>query len=70
MASVLIKLLLFYRDEVQYVKFPKDIDDAKKLGAVLIRYKEKYFYEVMTYTFQKIFAVTAISHLVTLIFYH
>ena len=39
-------IFLFLRDEVPYVKFPKDIEDAKKLGEVLSRYKEKYFYEV------------------------
>ena len=37
---------LAYRDEVPYVKFPRDIEDAKKLGAVLSRYKDKYFYQV------------------------
>ncbi len=38
--------MFFLRDEVPYVKFPKDIEDAKKLGEVLSRYKDKYFYEV------------------------
>jgi hypothetical protein len=35
-----------FRDEIQHVKFPKDIDDAKQLGLVLSRYKDKYFLQV------------------------
>ncbi|PSN45605.1 hypothetical protein C0J52_17401 [Blattella germanica] len=34
------------KDEVQYVKIPWDIEDAKKLGNVLDHYKDKYFFEV------------------------
>lgn len=29
------------------IKLPRDIEDAKKLGNVLFRYKEKYFTEVL-----------------------
>lgn len=29
------------------IKLPRDIEDAKKLGMVLSRYKEKYFTEVL-----------------------
>ena len=36
----------FNRDEVQHIKLPKDIEDAKALGRVLSRYNEKYFYTV------------------------
>lgn len=48
--------------EVQYVKFPKDIDDAKNLGAVLSRYKDRYYAEVLcgvavTYLFLQTFAI-------------
>lgn len=50
------------KDEIEFVKFPKDIEDAKKLGAVLSRYKDKYFIEVLggvlvTYLFLQTFAI-------------
>ena len=49
-------------DESQYVKFPKTIDDAKRLGAVLSRYKDRYYPEVLcgvavTYLFLQTFAI-------------
>lgn len=31
------------------LKFPKTLDDAKELGAVLSRYKEQYFAQVSQY---------------------
>jgi len=34
-------------DEIQYIKLPRDIDDAKNLGEVLSRYTDRYFYEVV-----------------------
>ena len=37
---------LFFREEVQHIKLPKDIEDAKALGRVLSRYNEKYFITV------------------------
>lgn len=48
--------------EAQHVKFPKDIEDAKKLGAVLSRYKDRYYLEVLcgvavTYLFLQTFAI-------------
>jgi hypothetical protein len=29
------------------MKIPRDIEDAKQLGKVLARYKDKYFFEVI-----------------------
>ncbi|XP_069684781.1 transmembrane protein 41B isoform X2 [Periplaneta americana] len=49
-------------DEVQHMKIPWDIEDAKQLGRVLDRYKDKYFFEVLlaifvTYIFLQTFAI-------------
>ncbi|CAG0879400.1 unnamed protein product [Cyprideis torosa] len=49
-------------DEWQYIKLPRDIEDAKKLGNVLSRYKEKYWFEVLSgvflvYIFLQTFAI-------------
>jgi hypothetical protein len=33
--------------EKQYMKLPRDIEDAKNLGVVLSRFKDKYFVEVL-----------------------
>lgn len=41
-----IQLLL--RSEKEKMKIPFDIDDAKQLGRVLDRYKDLYYFEVMT----------------------
>merc|ERR1711963_1165441 len=48
--------------EAEHVKFPKSIDDAKQLGLVLSRYKEKYYPQVLggvfvTYLFLQTFAI-------------
>jgi len=48
--------------ESSYVKFPKDIEDAKKLGEVLSQYKELYYPQVLcgvalTYLFLQTFAI-------------
>ncbi|KAF4524418.1 hypothetical protein B566_EDAN009334 [Ephemera danica] len=48
--------------EKQHIKIPRDIDDAKKLGQVLYRYKDKYFFEVLLgvfacYIFLQTFAI-------------
>ncbi|XP_047517970.1 transmembrane protein 41 homolog isoform X1 [Pieris napi] len=48
--------------ERQHLKLPWDLDDAKHLGLVLDRYKEKYFYEVLlgvflVYIFLQTFAI-------------
>ncbi|XP_023717271.1 transmembrane protein 41B isoform X2 [Cryptotermes secundus] len=49
-------------EEMQHMKIPWDIEDAKQLGRVLDRYKDKYFFEVMltlivTYIFLQTFAI-------------
>lgn len=49
-------------DEVAFLKLPRDIDDAKNLGRVLARYKDQYFFTVlsaffMTYIFLQSFAI-------------
>lgn len=36
------------RSEKKNLKIPFDIEDAKQLGRVLDRYKELYYFEVMT----------------------
>lgn len=33
--------------EKQYIKLPRDIEDAKHLGIVLSRFKDKYYIEVL-----------------------
>lgn len=48
--------------ERAFLKLPKDIEDAKNLGSLLSRYKEKYFTEVLcgifiTYIFLQTFAI-------------
>ncbi|XP_067002522.1 transmembrane protein 41B [Anabrus simplex] len=49
-------------EERQHVKLPRDINDAKQLGIVLDRYKERYFWEVLigvfiVYIFLQTFAI-------------
>ncbi|XP_041366158.1 transmembrane protein 41B-like [Gigantopelta aegis] len=49
-------------NEVQYIRLPKNIEDAKNLGRVLSSYKEKYFYQLLggyfiTYIFLQSFAI-------------
>merc|ERR1711935_200827 len=34
-------------NEAVHVKFPKTIDDAKELGTVLSKYKDKYYAQVL-----------------------
>lgn len=56
------KLPEFDKDELDVLKLPKNIEDAKSLGRVLDRYKEKYFYEVLggvfvVYIFLQSFAI-------------
>lgn len=45
-----IEILGFFcgRSEKKHVKLPWDIEDAKKLGQVLDRYKDLYYFEVMS----------------------
>lgn len=49
-------------NERQYIKLPRDMEDARNLGKVLNRYKEKYFLQVLlavivTYIFLQTFAI-------------
>ena len=44
-------LTICFRDERKYLKLPWDIEDAKSLGRVLNRYKEKYYFEVLSAVF-------------------
>jgi len=49
-------------EDQETIKFPKDLDDAKKLGQVLSRYKEQYFAQVFAgfvcvYIFLQTFAI-------------
>ncbi len=30
------------------IKLPRDLDDAKLLGRVLLKYRDEYYYEVIT----------------------
>ncbi|BFZ04804.1 hypothetical protein BsWGS_07843 [Bradybaena similaris] len=34
-------------NELQYIKLPRNIEDAKNLGQLLHRYKDRYFYQVL-----------------------
>ncbi|CAH1786695.1 unnamed protein product [Owenia fusiformis] len=50
------------KDEVQYVKLPRNIEDAKNLGRVLSRYNDKHFKKVIggyfiIYIFLQTFAI-------------
>lgn len=45
--STIIVWMYFNRHEKQHLKLPWDIEDAKKLGQVLDRYKDRYFTEVL-----------------------
>ncbi|XP_023223290.1 transmembrane protein 41B-like [Centruroides sculpturatus] len=51
--SVFSLLMVYYRfpelesDEIQYMKLPQNIDDAKNLGKVLSHYKDRYFFTVL-----------------------
>ncbi|XP_026747373.1 transmembrane protein 41 homolog isoform X2 [Trichoplusia ni] len=67
--SSLLALGLLYKqfpdleeDEQKHLHLPWDLEDAKQLGLVLDRYKEKYFYEVLfgvflVYIFLQTFAI-------------
>ncbi|XP_067128224.1 transmembrane protein 41B [Centruroides vittatus] len=66
--SVLSLLMVYYRfpelesDEIQYMKLPQNIDDAKNLGKVLSHYKDRYFFTVLggyfvMYIFLQSFAI-------------
>ncbi|XP_072034691.1 transmembrane protein 41B-like [Amphiura filiformis] len=67
-SAVLAMTIVYYsfpkldEDEVQHIKLPRDIEDAKALGRVLSRYNNKYYYSVTagfftTYIFLQTFAI-------------
>lgn len=37
----------FFSDEMEKIKIPKDMDDAKALGTVLSKYKDTYYTQVL-----------------------
>lgn len=39
--------VFLYREEMEYIKIPRNIEDAKNLGKVLSRYKEDHYFEVL-----------------------
>lgn len=43
-----LSCLFYLRSEKEKMKIPFDIEDAKQLGRVLDRYKDLYYFEVMT----------------------
>lgn len=45
------KFVFNFRNEKAHIKLPLDIEDAKNLGRVLDRYKDKYFIEVLALVF-------------------
>ncbi|CAI9725247.1 Hypothetical predicted protein [Octopus vulgaris] len=66
--SILVMVFIYLRfpnmdlEEKQYIKVPQDIADAKNLGRILSRYKDKYFYQVLAgyfivYIFLQSFAI-------------
>ncbi len=44
-------LFVYYRNEKQYIKLPKNIADAKQLGNVLKKYNQDHFYAVFAAVF-------------------
>lgn len=40
-------MLSDFRHEKQHMKLPFNLEDAKQLGLVLDRYKDRYFFEVL-----------------------
>lgn len=40
-------IFIFYSDEMEKIKIPKDMDDAKALGTVLSKYKDTYYTQVL-----------------------
>jgi len=68
LAYVLVLLLVYYsfpnvtKEEAQYIKLPRNIEDAKNLGRLLKNYSGKYYYPVLfgyfvIYIFLQTFAI-------------
>ena len=48
MVLVWLQLMCFsFRDEMEKMKIPKDMEDAKALGTVLSKYKDTYYSQVL-----------------------
>lgn len=47
----IINICFNFRNEKSHIKLPLDIEDAKNLGRVLDRYKDKYYIEVLALVF-------------------
>lgn len=41
------EVFLFFSDEMEKIKIPKDMEDAKALGIVLSKYKDTYYTQVL-----------------------
>lgn len=46
--SLSVERRVFFREEKQHIKLPRDIEDAKNLGKVLSRYTDKYYMQVLS----------------------
>ncbi|GAB1608446.1 transmembrane protein 41B-like [Argonauta hians] len=68
LTSIMLLVFIYLRfpnmdeEEKQYIRVPQDIADAKNLGRVLSRYRDKYFYQVLAgyfivYIFLQSFAI-------------
>lgn len=42
-----LNLIVFSSDEMEKIKIPKDMEDAKALGTVLSKYKDTYYTQVL-----------------------
>lgn len=42
-----LNVYVYFRSEKQHIKLPRDIEDAKRLGNVLSRYKDKFYIQVL-----------------------
>lgn len=40
-------VLFSFRDEKQFITVPRNIEDAKNLGKVLHKYKDKHYFQVL-----------------------
>lgn len=40
-------MCFFFSDEMEKIRIPKDMDDAKALGTVLSKYKDTYYTQVL-----------------------
>ena len=40
-------VVVSFSDEMEKIKIPKDMDDAKALGTVLSKYKDTYYSQVL-----------------------